>query len=106
MNKTHVLIEPLWPHTVAFVFSRILPDVTDLLVFDPLQLPLDDHLGQVHRQFSLLNGHAGREAKTLHRTDHVLHQVVAHGIVHLKGASVRGFIIIFSWKQFRAQLGR
>lgn len=91
-----VLIESPSLYTVAFVCEHILSDVTDLLVFDALQLPLDDHLGQVHRQFSLLDGHAGREAKTLHRTDHVLHQVVAHRIVDLQGASVTGFIISFS----------
>lgn len=59
--------------------------LTNLLVFDPLQLPLDDHLSQVYSQFPLLYGHTGGEAKTLHCTDHVLHQVMAHRIVHLVG---------------------
>lgn len=55
-----------------------------LLVFDPLQLPLDDDLSQVHSQLPLLYGDAGREAQPLHGADHVLHQVVAHRVVHLQ----------------------
>lgn len=54
-----------------------------LLVLDPLQLPLDDDLRQVHGQPPLLDGDTGREAQPLHGTDHVLHQVVPHGVVHL-----------------------
>lgn len=57
---------------------------THLLVFDPLELPLYDHLSQVNSQLPLLYGHAGGEAQTLHGTDHVLHQVVAHRVVHLE----------------------
>lgn len=61
---------------------------THQLVFDPLQLPLDDHLSQVHSQFPLFYGYAGGEAQTLHCTDHMLHQVVTNGIVHLKECSL------------------
>lgn len=63
---------------------------THLLVFDPLQLPFDDHLRQVHGQLPLLYGHTGGEAQALHSTDHVLHQVVAHRVVHLKRHRSRG----------------
>lgn len=62
-------------------------NVVYLLVFDPLQLPLDDHLSQVHSQLPLFYSHTWSEAQTLHCTDHVLHQVVSDRVIHLGGGA-------------------
>lgn len=66
-----------------YIYFLCVSPWTHQLVFDPLQLPLDDHLSQVHSQFPLLYGHTGGEAQTLHCTDHMLYQVVTHGVIHL-----------------------
>jgi len=51
-------------------------------LLDPLQLPLDDHFRQVHRQLPVLHRRGGRKAEALDGRAHVLHQVVADGVVN------------------------
>ena len=69
---------------VIFYMYFLTSPWANLLVFDPLQLPFDDHLSQIDSQLPLLYGYTRGEAQTLHCTDHVLHQVVAHRVVHLE----------------------
>lgn len=58
-------------------------NVSDLLIFDPLKLPFNHHLSQVHSQLPLLNCDTGGEAEPLHGADHVLHEVVPYRVVNL-----------------------
>lgn len=55
----------------------------DLLIFDPLKLPFNHHLSQVHSQLPLLNSDTGGEAESLHGADHVLHEVMPYRVVNL-----------------------